>query len=115
VSTPKEQWQITDALVSSVEWIEPSRYEGGHYDVVYSYKVGEERYTGEFSDYVSRDNPLHANDIISIRYCPEHPEKSYSPDLQGSTIPRLAVIAVGGAIGLIVFLIALLSGSLSKR
>jgi hypothetical protein len=113
VSVPKEQWQITDALVYSVDWIDPSRNEAGHYNVVYSYKVSEERYTGEFSDYSNeRDTPLHRDDVISIRYCPDHPTRSYYPDVQKSTNPRLILFAIGAGVGLIVLLIVYFSGGL---
>ena len=85
---------MTEALIYSLDLIKPSRDEP-HYDVVYSYKVGEERYTGQFSDYYRGDShsPLHVNGIISIRYCPEHPAKSYYPDAQPPAVSRWMLFA----------------------
>ena len=51
VSTPREQWPPTDGLIFSVEWFEPTRNDFGHYTVIYSYRVGDARFTGEFRDY----------------------------------------------------------------
>jgi hypothetical protein len=71
---PKEQWPITEALVFSVDWTEPSRNDSSHYTVIYSYRVGEELYTGQFRDYTGeQDSYLHQDDVISVRYCPELP------------------------------------------
>jgi hypothetical protein len=104
VSTPKEQWQITDALIYSVDWIPPSRHDMGHYEVVYSYKAGAERYTGGFSDY-SSEQPLHRDDVISIRCCPEDPQKSFYPDRETAIGKRLLLFGIGAGVGVLVTLI----------
>jgi hypothetical protein len=110
VSTPKEQWPATDALVYSVDWIEPSREDFGHYTVVYSYRVDDERYTGEFRDYNEQGNSLHRDDVISIRYCPERPAKSFYPDVKSALSKRVLFLSVGAGIALIVLMIVYLSG-----
>jgi hypothetical protein len=46
----KADWHSATANIYSVEWIEPNRNDFGHYNVVYSYRVNDEMYTGEFSD-----------------------------------------------------------------
>ena len=79
--------------------------------MVYSYKVGEDRYTGEFSDYSrEQDTPLYGNDVISIRYCPEHPARSYYPEIQNTANPRLLIFAIGAGVGLLVLIVAYLEG-----
>jgi len=40
MSTPKEQWQMAEALIYSCDWIKPDERSEGYYGVVYSYKVG---------------------------------------------------------------------------
>jgi hypothetical protein len=111
VSTPKEQWQVTDALVYSVEWIEPSRNDWGHYNIIYSYRVGEERFTGESRDYSSEQaTPLHRDDDIAIRYCPEHPQKSYYPEAKSVIDKRLLFFGIGAGAALIAMLIVYFNG-----
>ena len=110
MNTPKEQWPITNALIFSVDWAEPLRDEPGHYAVIYSYRVGEERYTGQFRDYTSeQDDYLHHEDVISIRYCPEHPSKSFYPEADDDGSygigQRLVAFSIGGGITLIGILI----------
>ena len=93
-----------------MDWFDPSRSYGGHFDIVYSYKVSEVRYTGQFSDYSKSDKPLHVNDTIAIRYCPEHPDRSYYPKVQRDPYPHSLIFAIGVGAALIVFLIVYLSG-----
>lgn len=76
----KEDWPTTDALVYSVEWFDPSRADHGHYKVVYSYAVGDERYSGQFYDYGTSDESyLHRDDAITIEYDRDRPEHSRYP------------------------------------
>jgi hypothetical protein len=111
VSTPKEQWQITDALVFSAEWVTPSRNDWGHYMVVYSYRVGEDRYTGDYNHYCKEtESYLHSDDRVSIRYCPEHPAKSYYPDAKKRISKLMLVLSFDAGIALIVLLIIYLTG-----
>jgi hypothetical protein len=104
MSTPKEQWQMAEALIYSCDWIKPDERSEGYYGVVYSYKVGEERYTGEFSDY-SSDKPLHRDDVISIRYCPEQPQKSFYPKRETAIGRRLLLYGISFGGGMLVVLI----------
>jgi hypothetical protein len=70
-----QDWRSTEALVYSVEWFDATRYDSGHYKVVYSYTVGNERYVGRFDDYGSpEEDYLHRDDTIRIEYDPEHPQ-----------------------------------------
>ena len=111
MSTPKEQWQITEAIVFSVDWFEPTRYDFGHYTVVYSYRVDNERFTGEFRDYTDeRDDYLHRDDAISIRYCPEHPDRSFYPGAKSAIDKRLLFLGIGAGLAVIVLLITYLRG-----
>jgi hypothetical protein len=111
MGTPKEQWPIAEALVFSVDWVEPTRNDFGHYTLVYSYRVDNERFTGEFRDYTEeRDNYLHRDDVISIRYCPEHPSRSFYPETKSVADKRLLFLGIGAGLAVIVFAIVYLSG-----
>jgi hypothetical protein len=122
VRTPKEQWTETEALIFSVDWIEPSRGQNGHYEVVYSYRVGEERHTGQFHDYIDggidycrSEDPAPAEErgaylkpehAISIRYNPSDPEKSFYPDAREYNTRRNTTLAV--SIALVIFCLLML-------
>ncbi len=103
---PKEGWLPTKALVYSVEWIDPSRNDFGHYSVVYSYRANDELYTGKFNDYgPESETYLHPKDVIDIQYNPEHLEDSYYPLVRTATKRRVLSFAIGLAIGIAVLLI----------
>lgn len=107
----KEGWLPAKGLIYSVEWIDPSRNDFGHYNVVYSYKVNDETYTGHFRDYRSpTDDYLHRDDAIDIQYNPEHFERSHYPRVQSATKRRLAFISIGFAVAIVVLFIVYLSG-----
>jgi len=112
--TPKELWQTAEALVYSVERFDPDgrgEEDYGHYTVVYSYRVGEDRHTGEFNDYCdATDSYFHRDDTISVKYCPEHPEKSFYPDAESAKNKRLIAIGFGACLAVIVMLIVYFSG-----
>jgi hypothetical protein len=106
----KEGWPIAKALVYSVEWIDHSRNDFEHYNVVYSYSVNDEMYSGDFKDYRSpSDDYLHRNDSIDIQYDPEHPERSHYPLVKSATNRRLTFISIGIAVAAIVLLIVYLN------
>jgi hypothetical protein len=102
----KQDWQLTTANVYSVEWIEPSRNDWGHYEVTYSYRAGDEYYTGHVSDYSFASTTfLKRNDSIEIRYNPQNPRKSYYPDAQRPIISKLSLALIGGlSLGALVML-----------
>ena len=107
----KVGWPTTQGLVYSVDWIEPSRNNFGHYEVVYSYRVGDERYTGSFSDY-GRENEdyLHPNDEIDVQYDPNRPDLSHYPLVRTATYARLLLFGIGAGVAIIVMTIVYLSG-----
>jgi hypothetical protein len=107
----RQDWQLTIANVYSVEWIEPSRNDWGHYDVTYSYRAGNEYYTGHFSDYTSVNATfLKRNDSIEIRYNPQNARKSYYPDAKRPIISKMSLALIGGlSIGAVVMLSMYLS------
>jgi hypothetical protein len=110
-SRGKEGWILAKGLVYSVEWIEPSRNDFGHYNVVFSYRAAGELYTGEFSDYgEATDNYLHKDDPIDILYNPDHPQQNSYPLIRTATNRRLAYFGIGAAIAIIVLLIVFLNG-----
>jgi hypothetical protein len=103
VSAPREQWPTTQGLVYSVNWFEPTYDNEGypHYTVVYSYRIGTERYVGQFDDYhLMTDAYLRKDDSILIHYCPEQPEKSYYADAQSANKKGLVAIGIGAALGI---------------
>jgi hypothetical protein len=116
VSTPKELWGTAEALVYSVDRYDPtgsSADDYPHYTVVYSYRAGEERYTGKFDDYRDgSDSYFHAGDSVSIRYCPERPERSFYPEAKSATNRRLLAFGVGAGLAVIVMLIVYFDGGL---
>jgi hypothetical protein len=107
VRTRKNSWPKTLAHVYSVEEIEA---EYGNqiagYNVVYSYSVGNGRYVGKFSD---SHTSLRKGEIVSVRYCPEHPDRSFYPMATGLSGRGLIVVALGAGAALAV-LFVLLSG-----
>ncbi len=110
----KDGWYPAKGLVYSVDWIDPSRYDYGHYDVVYSYRVADEEYIGQFSDYTSADaDCLHKGDTIDILYNPAKPKKSFY-SAAGKRISRLVFVTIGVVVGIIVMLIAYFTGGLNS-
>ena len=79
--------------------------------VVYSYRAGENRYTGECKHYGKEsESYLHRDDAISIRYCPEYPAKSYYPDAKKRLNKAIFFLGIAAGVALIVLLIIYLSG-----
>ena len=115
MSLPKSEWPSTNAFVFSVDWFEGDRDDFQHYTVVYSYRVGEERYRGEFRDYIAQqDSYLRRDDTIQIRYDSSSPEKSYFPQATGSIGKRLLFLGIGAILALIVLLVVYLNGGFAK-
>ena len=111
----KSDWQITTANIYSADWIDPTRNDFGHYNVVYSYRVGEEIHTGEFSDYGSANETyLKRDDSIQIRYNPSNPGKSFYPEVRSATKRRIFFMSLGLALALIVMLIVYLNGGFKR-
>jgi len=104
----KQNWPSTEALVYSVEWFDPSRADSGHYKVEYSYRIGDERYTGEFYDYgSSQESYLHRDDTIRIEYDPSRPQHSRYPEAREPrfALPEWATWALRILVGALVLLI----------
>jgi Protein of unknown function (DUF3592) len=111
----KANWPMTTANIYSVESIDANRNDFGHYNVVYSYRVNDEMYTGEFSDYGSENESyLKRDDSIQIRYDPSNPKKSFYPEVRSATKRRLFYFGLGLAIALIVMLIVFLNGGFRR-
>ena len=101
----KENWTPAKALVYSVEWIEPSRNDFGHYNVVFSYHAGGEIYAGNFSDYgTATEDYLRRDDDIDIRYNPNRPQQNYYPLARSATNRRLIFISIGLVFGVVALL-----------
>jgi hypothetical protein len=92
----KQDWQLTTANVYSVEWIEPSRNDWGHYEVTYSYRAGDEYYTGHVSDYSSASTTfLKRNDSIEIRIALKIPEKVITRTPSGPSLASYHLLLLG--------------------
>jgi hypothetical protein len=110
VISKKEDWQLTTANIYSADWVDPTRNDFGHYNVV-SYRAGEEIYTGKFSDYRSGTEPhLKRDDSIQIRYNPSNPKQSFYPERHSATKRRMLLGSLGLALALIVMLVVYLNG-----
>jgi hypothetical protein len=112
----RDQWPAATGFVYSAEWRGLSGQGDspvGYYDVVFSYRVNDQLYSGRFSDYgMEVEDYLHKDDTIEIRYDPSNPEKNYYPLLRTATNFRLLCGAIGAAIAIIVMLIAHFRSSL---
>lgn len=58
MTSNKADWRLTTATVYSADWVPRTRNDFGHFNVVYSYRVDNEYYTGEFNDYGSENEPV---------------------------------------------------------
>jgi hypothetical protein len=111
----KADWQLATANVYSVEWIEPSRNDFGHYNVVYSYRVNDEMYEGEFCDYGAvGESYLKRDDSIQIRYNPSNPRKSFYPEARTAAKRRLFFVGLGLGLAALVMLIVYLNGGFKQ-
>jgi hypothetical protein len=109
--TGKDLWTPITAVVFSCEWTSlPNQTDSevGHYHVVYSYSVANERYVGRFVDYgLQQESYLHPGDTFTIRYDPSHPSRSYYPDLRTRRSFLLICAGIGAGLGLLVGAIAI--------
>ena len=111
----KSDWQITTANIYSADWIDPTRNDFGHYNVVYSYRVGEEIYIGEFSDYRSAtDSYLKRDETIQIRYNPFKPKQSFYPERRSAAKRRIFWASLGLGLALVILLIVYLNGGFKQ-
>jgi hypothetical protein len=112
----RDRWLPVTGLVYTVEWRGLSDEVNspiGYYDVVFSYRVSNQLYSGRFSDYgMEAEDYLHKDESIEIRYDPSNPSRNYYPLLRTATNYRLLCGAIGGAIAIIVMLIAYLRRTL---
>ncbi len=105
----RELWTSAKALVYSVQWIEPTHDDYGHYDVVFSYRAAGELYTGTFTDYgKAAEDYLHKEDVIDILYDPDHPERNFYPRVRTATNRRLISFFIGIGIAIVVLLVSFL-------
>jgi hypothetical protein len=112
----RDRWPVATGVVYSVGWRGLENQVDspvGYYDVVFSYRVNDELYSGRFSDYgMEAEDYLHKDESIEIRYDPANPNRSYYPLLRTAANYRLLCGAIGGAIAIVVILISFLRGTL---
>jgi hypothetical protein len=105
-NTNRQGWVAAKGLVYSAEWIEPSRNDRGHYNVVFSYNVDGEFYTGEFTDYgTASEEYLHRDDSVDILYDPNSPKHSFYSKVSAEDNRPLIALGIVGAMALIAMLI----------
>jgi Protein of unknown function (DUF3592) len=104
-------WQSKEATIYSAEWIDPQGEERGCWQVTYSYRVGEEYYSGKFTDWSSADiSSYRKNETLSIEYSIEDPSRSRVPGITRYWDSIKIPVLIGAAFALIVMIIVLLSG-----
>ena len=106
----KANWPPTDAWVYSVEWIDGSRNKPGHFEVVYSYRIGDEYYAGGFDEY-SKTISLNKESLIRIYYDPSNPESSYYPGRVSGRNTKLLFLGIGLGTAALIATILFLTGS----
>jgi hypothetical protein len=102
--------QSKEATIYSAEWIDPQGEQRGCWQGTYSYRVGEEYYGGQFTDWSSADiSSYRKNETLSIESSIEDPSRSRVPGItrywDSSKIP----VSIGAAFALI-NMVVLLSG-----
>lgn len=110
--TGKDRWPKTTATVYSCDFTTRQERDSpvGHYDVVISYAVEGETYSGRFVDFgLQSEDYFHRGDTLEIRFNPRNPSKFYYPDLRTQTRFRLIWAAIGGTLAIVVMLIRFLS------
>ena len=94
-------WIATDASVYSADYVEPNGEERPFLNVTYSYRIGEEYYTGQFADFASdADVSYHKDDIVQIEYRADNPERSRFPGATTWWSQSKTPFAIGGVLGL---------------
>ena len=99
--TGRDKWASIDALVFSSEYVPYQRTALAHYHVIHSYKVGEERYVGEFDDFSVRPR-FKREETISVRFNPRAPKRSYYPEQWTDTMFFIAAFTLGALIGFVI-------------
>jgi hypothetical protein len=108
--TVPEGWTAINATIYTADYREPSGNERPFWHLTYSYRVGEEFYSGECTDFATdSEMEYHPNDTLEIEYSTAHPAKSRVPGSTTWWSKARTPFAIGGAIGLAVIVIYILT------
>ncbi len=92
------------AYVYSVDYVDPSRYQpNGSWDVVYTYRVNGEIYTGRYKEAAGSPTETYSlkpDDTLEISYNPSHPDRNFNPLLDVVSFHGFAPWLIGAAIAL---------------
>jgi hypothetical protein len=106
--TGRDTWPEADGFVFSSEYVPHQHHARSHYHVVYSYKVDDERYVGQFDDFLSEQR-FRVDEPITIRFNPKNPNRSYFLDQQTDTLFFVTAIFFGVVLACIVIIANLLA------
>jgi hypothetical protein len=103
-------WIATNASVYSADYIEPNGEERPLWSVTYSYRVGEEYYSGQFADFASDDVvSYHKGDVVQIEYRASNPERSRFPTATTWWSTSKTPFVIGSVMGLAVIILYILA------
>jgi hypothetical protein len=106
----QRSWQSKEATIYSAEWIDPQGEQRGCWRVAYSYRVGDEYYSGQFTDWSSADiSSYRKNETLSIEYSIEDPSRSRVPGITRYWDAIKIPVLIGAAFALFVVIIVFLS------
>jgi hypothetical protein len=107
----QRSWQSKEATIYSAEWIDPQGEQRGCWRVTYSYRVGDEYYSGQFTDWSSGDiSSYRKNETLPIEYSIEDPSQSRVPGITRYWDSIKIPVLIGAAFALIITMIIFLSG-----
>ena len=103
-------WVAIDATIYTADYIEPNGTERPFWHVTYSYRVSDEYYSGEFTDFATDSEvEYHKEDSLRIEYIKAHPSKSRVPGSISFWSKARIPFAIGGTLGLIVIVVYILT------
>jgi len=105
-----QKWTTTNATIYTADYVEPNGEQRPFWHLTYSYRVGDEYYSGECTDF-STDSEMeyHPNDALEIEYSNVRPDKSRVPGATAWWSKAKIPFAIGGALGLAVIVIYFLT------
>ena len=94
-------WTPTEATVYSAEWIDPQGENRGCWQVSYSYRVGDDYFSGQFTDFSSEGaSTYQKGEALGIEYLQESPAKSRVPGIQSFWQAAQFPMTIGACAGL---------------
>jgi chitodextrinase len=105
-----QNWTATNATIYTADYVEPGGTERPFWRLTYSYRVGDEYYSGECTDFATdSEMEYHKNDNLAIEYSNHNPRKSRVPSETTWWSKARTPYAIGGALALAVYIIYLIT------